>query len=803
MAMARSSWGGSSTLSDPASLAREIGSRVAPARRGRYRGGVRWVLLVGCVTATLGQGAPARGDGPGIVVEGEALAGRARATQGRVAAQDMRPFGAGWSANAHLSWVPPSAGHQLRLLLPVERAGEYDLSITYTRAANHADFVVFVGGAQRGGVQRGFAARAVPSGPVALGRVRLAAGPNEVVVTGTGKDPRSVGFVVGIDRFDLVPVGSATPPVARPPVRPLLPAPSGPVVRLPPRGITGFVRPWSRTVDGWRAVARAASPVLEVEVVPASGTEFAAQYGPEVLVDPERGDPLQRTFRVEHRLPGAASAVWQACRFEPPPMAKGWKEPPGLVAEGDLARLPAAGAQGTFTIDFADFYTPPARQDAEGRPRAGSRVLDARAGPIVLTRPPRRVAPRSTGAAPTGAVRVAPTSALEPWFGSLERVFWVRVACLDARGELLAFPSNAVRVRFGRTPPVEIDLSNLDRPDPEPEWLASNRARLRILEYQPVRWEASDAHKRWVVSGPWPAASVIGESWPFGPLGTRLYLSGEKADKDLWETITGAIGDLVTAFVDAVNWVSQAYETLKREAVDAVARFVPSCDAKCRDVLAAGLEIGLAAVGLPPEIPDFDKLVEMGKGHLTDVLVEEALAQGLPGVTEPLAREAAARLLDEVERRSKEKADRGPSGASWLRPDPDFQYRPAFFRLELANPGTQVLRPRLTLMVVGGEPWGWVFRQVNLNLPPIKPGERKEIPIFLEHDAWYWEAKDAREHGGVISGTRASDAWWAAYTGPCRLLASVQAEVTNPQTGERRLGHSTHGLDQPADRPFR
>jgi hypothetical protein len=780
-----------------------------------------WVLGGALVALVLlAPGGTASGDGAPQTIEGEALVPRARASQGRVVAQDMRRFGSAWSGGAHLSWVPPASGHQLHLLLPVERAGDYDLAITYTRAVNHADFVVYAGGVQRGPVLRGFAPVATTSGRVALGRVTFAGGPNEVVVTGTGKDARSQGFVVGIDRFDLTPAAAPSvvrPPVAAPPGKTPTRAPRPPAtrapppaVRVPPSDLAAFTRPWMRTVPGWRAPARSASPVLEVEMRAASGVEFPAVYATDLRLDLEV-DALARTFRMRHALPGTVSAVWQVCRFEPPPLSKGWHEPAGLVAEGPVTPLAPVGTQGLFPIDFADFYTPPARKDAAGLPKPGSIVLRAGGGaPAQVFRParvlPARTAPGRTApgrAAASGNVRVAPASALEPWFGSLEQVYWMRVACLDGEGRLLAFPSNAVRVRFGPSAPVEIDLSGANVPPPEPPWVAANRLRVRILEYQPIRWQSADAHKRFVVSGPFPLGHFTGDPYPFGPIGAKLYVSGEKEDEDLLEAIAGAIGDLATFFVGAVNWVSAAYESIKSAAIDAVAGLVPGCDATCRDLLAAGLEVGLAACGLPPDIPDFDALVEMGKGHITDVLVEEALAQGLPGASEPLLREAAERLVDEVEKRSKAIADRGPSGTAWMRPDPDFQYRPAFFRVEIVNPGTQTLRPRLTVMMAGGKPWGWVFQQVNQNLPPIRPGERKEIPVFLEHDPWYWQAKDAYEHGGTVSSTRARDAWWAAYTGECQLFVSAQATVTNPADGTTNPGHASHGLDQPADRAYR
>lgn len=209
---------------------------------------VLWALTTLALALATSPGVYAK-DGA-VGVEGEALVGRARSTSGRVVAQDMRAFGRGWSGNAHLSWVPPASGHQLTLLWPVEQAGVYDLFLTYTRAANHADFIVFVGGKRIGEAQAGYAERAVTSGRVALGRVRLNAGVNAIVITGTGKDRRSSGFVVGIDRLDAVPA-SATPQERPPsPTQPSSPAPGAGDVLTRAQALATLIEREGRTAEG-------------------------------------------------------------------------------------------------------------------------------------------------------------------------------------------------------------------------------------------------------------------------------------------------------------------------------------------------------------------------------------------------------------------------------------------------------------------------------------------------------------------------------------------------------------------------
>jgi hypothetical protein len=144
---------------------------------------------------------------PGIV-EGEALVAEARATAGRVEAQDMSTFesdSASWSDGRQLWWVLARPGARLTLPLRAPAEGEYELVGRFTRARDYGDVRVLVNGVPRGPVVRGYAPGVSTTGPVSFGRVRLRAGVNEVALEIVGKDPRAAGYsdgyLVGVDGF--------------------------------------------------------------------------------------------------------------------------------------------------------------------------------------------------------------------------------------------------------------------------------------------------------------------------------------------------------------------------------------------------------------------------------------------------------------------------------------------------------------------------------------------------------------------------------------------------------------------------
>ncbi|MCM2310541.1 MAG: hypothetical protein NDI84_03980 [Steroidobacteraceae bacterium] len=100
--------------------------------------------------------------------------------------------------------------------------------------------------------------------------------------------------------------------------------------------------------------------------------------------------------------------------------------------------------------------------------------------------------------------------------------------------------------------------------------------------------------------------------------------------------LTEVVGGLLSPLEWMVNAVSGGWASLKKFAVNAVASGITElgvpCGASCKSVLSAGLEIGLAAAGIPPTIPNFEQLKQQGLDY---VAAQVASQTGLPStVTE-------------------------------------------------------------------------------------------------------------------------------------------------------------------------
>jgi hypothetical protein len=111
-----------------------------------------------------------------------------------------------------------------------------------------------------------------------------------------------------------------------------------------------------------------------------------------------------------------------------------------------------------------------------------------------------------------------------------------------------------------------------------------------------------------------------------------------------------SIGSVVTGFVDTVaalvNQASYLWEKLQDLAVEAVAQTINSlgipCDATCRQGLELGLEVGLASMGIPPSLPNFDQLVDQGIDYAAAMAAEQA---GVPYPLNDLATGKAKELV--------------------------------------------------------------------------------------------------------------------------------------------------------------
>ena len=288
------------------------------------------------------------------------------------------------------------------------------------------------------------------------------------------------------------------------------------------------------------------------------------------------------------KIPHAGGFLWQVATAPFPAFGKGKPsdfKPPHLVASGEFA-----GSAHNIPVDF--------RALADG----GTGIGKAR-----LHLPP-------------------------------PAVFYVRIVPIVApRVKVFTgTPSNVIKVYYGQKPP------------PQPPLKLPSTSPPNLFNVKVVSFTAPDFAdpNRWgcvVITGYDPGTDAV----------TRgLYPLGERCPPDYrgkGHNIT-SFGDLVNAatggLTDLWDWVSEKYSGLKKLAVDIAMDYTPfglQCKAMasavggkgsdCRVVAEIGVNVGMAALGLPPSIPNYNQLIDQGVDGAVDLAADQITAEtGVPCV---------------------------------------------------------------------------------------------------------------------------------------------------------------------------
>jgi len=101
-------------------------------------------------------------------------------------------------------------------------------------------------------------------------------------------------------------------------------------------------------------------------------------------------------------------------------------------------------------------------------------------------------------------------------------------------------------------------------------------------------------------------------------------------DSSFWDDLT-SVADFV---LDVVSFPAKVYDLYEQIIPNILAEIIPGCDDTCRGYLLTAEKAGLAAVGLPPSLPDASRLVNDSEGYLVGQAAE---ATGIP---EPVVKAA-------------------------------------------------------------------------------------------------------------------------------------------------------------------
>ncbi|MBK9926505.1 MAG: hypothetical protein IPP66_14615 [Anaerolineales bacterium] len=286
--------------------------------------------------------------------------------------------------------------------------------------------------------------------------------------------------------------------------------------------------------------------------------------------------PTEATIPCAGRLLPASDGLWQTSTQ--PFTSTCELEPAYLYTSGHVG---SAGNNSTFTVEFPKYY-------------GEDLIFYARVIPLINGQPDCTPSNTATLTIQAPANVVVPTAALPP------------------------------------PPPVTYDIEITDfKPIHFPDYDYRYCVTITENPYYDPAWTYNPSNLN--------PNDVIKTYWYLTAPGTNLcpapYVYEEPST---WEKIGSFLKE-------AVNTVAAVYNTLKGFVVDIIAEYNPIClqanlitesqtvkDA-CHAVAEVAVNAALTYVGLPPSLPNYDELIEKGKGELTDLIAEQIAEQtGVP-----------------------------------------------------------------------------------------------------------------------------------------------------------------------------
>ncbi len=310
------------------------------------------------------------------------------------------------------------------------------------------------------------------------------------------------------------------------------------------------------------------------------GCQQGLGWTKELYVDWE-GD-MKRQFFWRTDAQGVNKAVWQISESPFPPG-------PVLLDTAVTQEQAVAYNGGFFWIDFGEFQ--------DGGTSAAS--------------PATAIPSPSAGGLPPFTFDAYPSALF-----LLPGTYYVRLIPM-AGNQAAAQPSNVVKIYVG--PPQEPpDITFYEVITHELETYYD----VRILEFRPIHWPEPGACEfilenecmvpQAFMVPPGFGAKVYPAGTPICP--DRYAGMGEKAwYESLWDFVEGGL-----------SWLSTWYEDIKQGVVDVVGGVVCRGDETCKKVLMAGLNAGLAAMGIPPSIPNLNEVMAQGITYVAAEIVAEA-----------------------------------------------------------------------------------------------------------------------------------------------------------------------------------
>ena len=352
-----------------------------------------------------------------------------------------------------------------------------------------------------------------------------------------------------------------------------------------------------------------------------------------------------------------------------------------------------------------------------------------------------------------------------PTFGVVPSRYYVRAVALSpgaVAGTVKANYSKTVIVYYAPSGESNFIIY------PPPTQISPDIPDVRLLEYNPIKWEDSEwmywfqvvrqpTYKEYT-NGFSPSTALV----PGLTVGKNIKFEPPNDDdnswlEDAWNAVSNFFSSIVDYLSKVTNWVSAAYANAKAGLIEFAASNLPLIPDSLRDELQAALtylvDYGLASVGIPPELPNFDQLTSLGADYMASVALESA---GIPEnvlINSNTLQDLGGGIKDELKTSASSGSSPNPLGWKFVRQRPDTLYRPAYILFEISNPHNHstppgILRGDVTrhlsddelmdgtkatmVAIFGGSHDFELYRPVSgVVIPRLLPGQRLTVPLYL------------------------------------------------------------------------
>jgi hypothetical protein len=340
--------------------------------------------------------------------------------------------------------------------------------------------------------------------------------------------------------------------------------------------------------------------------------------------------------------------------------------------------------------------------------------------------------------------------------------YYVRMLPLDENNRVTGPPSRPVIIHIS-TKTTEVPIIQCD---PTQYIRDRHPPSLTLVKYEPVQSATPDAGLHVIITKECTAQEFSSMSgwvgnpacWYGGVHGPNYPLTLSPPEHSWWDDFVDFIGDLVSFIADVVNWVADAWNTIKDTAVSVAAGAFCGGDSTCRDVIADSLDTGLVAMGIPPTLPSFSELENMGTNYLIQVGIDEI------GAGTALSPEDVRGAADTLVRAHESTVQSG-SPDNVLAPDPAYQHKPAYVLVLVSNPNSEPTDRQILLyrdhllnntyydpdfgnvdynyaashgMIPQDHDNDRLFEPREMPVPSLQKGDSYTIPILLKEDFGYW-----------------------------------------------------------------